>query len=226
MPAEYRDPDEQWWGMSLRIRTPMRSTERVPEDAIKTYEDLGEPEFKGKLCLRTSNNKYNQSFVADRIAKRGEADTEKLLRSWMANQPQILGSDVDVLKAIAAGRCDAGLTNHYYLGRILKDEARLPGRARVARPGRRRRAHQPLGRRARQGRRAPRRRGLADGVPHQPAGAGGDRRRTPSWPPTRTCRRPSTSATGPTSSATRSTSSAPGKLLPSAVALMQKVGWK
>src|SRR5215217_951476 len=126
VPAEYRDPDEQWWGLSLRIRTPMRSTERVGEDAVTSYEDLGKPQFRGKLCLRTSNNEYNQSFVADRIAKRGEADTEKLLRSWMANDPQILGSDVDVLEAIAAGRCDVGLTNHYYLGRILKDKPDFP----------------------------------------------------------------------------------------------------
>jgi iron(III) transport system substrate-binding protein len=126
VPSEYRDPDEEWWGLSLRIRTPMRSTERVGEHAIRRYEDLGKPQFKGRLCLRTSNNEYNQSFVADRIAKHGEADTEKLLRSWMANDPQILGSDVDVLEAIAAGRCDAGLTNHYYLGRILKDKPDFP----------------------------------------------------------------------------------------------------
>jgi iron(III) transport system substrate-binding protein len=126
VPSEYRDPDEQWWGMSLRIRTPMRSTERVADDAIAGYEDLGKPQFKGKLCLRTSNNEYNQSFVADRIAKHGEADTEKLLRSWMANDPQILGSDVDVLEAIGAGRCDVGLTNHYYLGRILEDKPDFP----------------------------------------------------------------------------------------------------
>jgi len=126
VPSEYRDPDEQWWGLSLRIRTPMRSTERVREGVIEHYEDLGKPQFKGKLCLRTSNNEYNQSFVADRIAKRGKADTEKMLRSWMANDPQILGSDVDVLEAIAAGRCDAGLTNHYYLGRILKDKPDFP----------------------------------------------------------------------------------------------------
>ncbi len=126
MPAEYRDPDEQRWGLSLRIRTPMRSTERVGEDAVTSYEDLGKPQFRGKLCLRTSNNEYNQSFVADRIAKHGEADTEKLLRSWMANDPQILGSDVDVLEAIAAGRCDVGLTNHYYLGRMLKEEPDFP----------------------------------------------------------------------------------------------------
>ena len=126
VPAEYRDPDEQWWGLSLRIRTPMRSTERVDEGAVTSYEDLGKPQFRGKLCLRTSNNEYNQSFVADRIAKHGEADTEKLLRSWMANDPQILGSDVDVLEAIGAGRCDAGLTNHYYLGRILKEKPDFP----------------------------------------------------------------------------------------------------
>ena len=123
---ELRDPDNAWWALSLRIRTPMRSTERVPEDAIKTYADLGDKRFRGKLCLRTSNNEYNQSFVADSIAKHGAARTERMLRSWMANDPQILGSDVDVLEAIAAGRCDAGLTNHYYLGRILKDDPGFP----------------------------------------------------------------------------------------------------
>lgn len=126
VPKQYRDPDEEWWGLSLRIRTPMRSTERVDEKAIAHYEDLGKPEFKGKLCLRTSNNEYNQSFVADRIAKHGEAATEQMLRAWMANEPQIFGSDVDVLEAIAAGRCDVGLTNHYYLGRILKDKPDFP----------------------------------------------------------------------------------------------------
>jgi iron(III) transport system substrate-binding protein len=126
VPTAFRDPDGDWWGLSLRIRTPMRSTERVPQDAIAGYEDLGKPRFKGKLCLRTSNNEYNQSLVADMLAKRGRPDTEKLLRGWMANEPQILGSDVDVLEAIDAGRCDAGLTNHYYLGRILKEDPRFP----------------------------------------------------------------------------------------------------
>jgi iron(III) transport system substrate-binding protein len=123
---DLRDPDNAWWALSLRIRTPMRSTERVPEDAIKTYADLGNERFRGKLCLRTSNNEYNQSFVADSIAKHGAEQTERMLRSWMANDPQILGSDVDVLEAIAAGRCDAGLTNHYYLGRILKEDPGFP----------------------------------------------------------------------------------------------------
>ena len=123
---ELHDPDGAWWGISTRLRVPMRSVERVDKGAITSYEDLGKPEFRGRLCLRTSNNEYNQSWVADRIASHGEAATEKLLESMMANEPQILGSDVDVLEAIAAGKCDVGLTNHYYLGRELADDPDFP----------------------------------------------------------------------------------------------------
>jgi iron(III) transport system substrate-binding protein len=124
--VELHDPDGAWWGISTRLRVPMRSTERVDEGAITGYEDLADPQFRGRVCLRTSNNEYNQSWVADRIAKFGEAETEELLESIMANDPQILGSDVDVLEAIAAGDCDVGLTNHYYLARELKDDPDFP----------------------------------------------------------------------------------------------------
>lgn len=126
IPASLRDPDGTWTALSTRVRTPMRSTERVPADALRRYEDLGDPRWKGRLCLRTSNNVYNQSLVADFIAKRGAARTERLLRSWMANRPRILGSDIDVLKAVAAGQCDVALANHYYLARLLADDADFP----------------------------------------------------------------------------------------------------
>ena len=126
VPAALRDPDNQWVAVSTRVRTLMRSTERVAEEDLATYEDLGDPRWKGRVCLRTSNNVYNQSFVAAMLDERGAAETERLLRSWMANEPQILGSDVDVLKAIAAGKCDVGLTNHYYLARELKADPNFP----------------------------------------------------------------------------------------------------
>ena len=124
--VELRDPDGAWWGISTRLRVPMRSTERVEEGAVTSYADLGNADFRGRVCLRTSNNEYNQSWVADRIAKFGEAETEELLETIMANDPQILGSDVDVLEAIAAGDCDLGLTNHYYLARELKEDPDFP----------------------------------------------------------------------------------------------------
>ena len=123
IPADLRDPEGRWYGLTTRARTIMRSTERLPEgEAPQTYEELGDPRFDGKVCLRTSDSVYNSSFVADQIAKRGRPATEQMLQAWMENDPRILGSDVDVLEAIEAGRCDVGLTNHYYLGRILSDE--------------------------------------------------------------------------------------------------------
>ena len=70
---------------------------------VDSYEDLGDPRFKGRTCLRTSNSEYNQSLVADMIAKRGEAATEELLRSWMANYPRIINSDGELLAVMAAG---------------------------------------------------------------------------------------------------------------------------
>jgi iron(III) transport system substrate-binding protein len=125
VPSQWRDPDNEWWGLSLRVRTPMRSTS-VPEDAVRSYEDLGDPRWKGRLCLRTSNNEYNQSLVADMLAKRGPEETRALLESWMENDPRILGSDVDVLEAIASERCMVGLTNHYYLARELEEDPDFP----------------------------------------------------------------------------------------------------
>jgi iron(III) transport system substrate-binding protein len=127
VPADLRDPDGRWVALTTRARTVMRSTERVTGDEIpETYADLGSSQFEGRLCLRTSDSVYNSSFVADRIAKDGRPAAEELLRSWMANDPVILGSDVDVLEAIEAGRCDVGLTNHYYLGRILEEDPDFP----------------------------------------------------------------------------------------------------
>ncbi|MEX1142902.1 MAG: extracellular solute-binding protein [Thermoleophilaceae bacterium] len=126
VPADLRDPGGRWYGLTVRARTIMRSTERVGPREVTTYDGLGDPRWRGRLCLRTSNNDYNISFVADRIAKHGEAATARMLERWMANDPTILGSDVDVLNAIADGSCDVGLTNSYYLGRELEDDPSFP----------------------------------------------------------------------------------------------------
>ena len=123
---ELADEAGTWWPLSTRLRVPVISTERVEAGSITSYEDLGDPEFAGRTCLRTSNNEYNQSLVADMIAKRGYAETETLLRSWMANDPEILNSDGELLAVMAGGECDVGLTNHYYLGRALDENADFP----------------------------------------------------------------------------------------------------
>src|SRR5918999_3249912 len=110
---------DEWEPLTERARTIMRSTERVGPDDVTTYAGLGDPRWKGKLCLRSGTSEYNVSFIADRLAKDGREETEAMLRRWMANDPEVLGSDTDVLDAIADGDCDVGLTNHYYLEREL-----------------------------------------------------------------------------------------------------------
>jgi iron(III) transport system substrate-binding protein len=117
---------DSWKPLTERARTIMRSTERVGPDDVTTYEGLGDPRWKGKLCLRSGTSEYNVSFVADRLAKDGRAATERMLRRWMANDPKIFGSDTDVLDKIADGDCDVGLTNSYYLGRELEDDPDFP----------------------------------------------------------------------------------------------------
>jgi iron(III) transport system substrate-binding protein len=129
VPEDLRDPDGAWYGLTLRARTIMRSAERVGPDEVTTYEGLGDPRWKGRLCLRSGTSGYNVSFVADRLAKDGRAETERMLRRWMANEPEILGSDTDVLEAIADGDCDVGLTNHYYLEREREEDPDFPVQA-------------------------------------------------------------------------------------------------
>lgn len=126
VPAAFRDPGNRWFGLTARARTIMRSTRRVTPTAVTTYAGLGDRRWNGKLCLRSATSEYNVSFVADRIAKDGAAATKRMLARWMANDPKILGSDTDVLKAIAAGDCDVGFTNSYYLGRELAADPSFP----------------------------------------------------------------------------------------------------
>jgi len=126
VPANLRDPRGRWYGLTVRARTIMRSTERVKPTDATTYESLGDPRWKGRLCLRSGTSEYNVSFVADRIAKDGAASTKAMLKRWMANEPAILGSDTDVLKSISGGSCDVGLTNSYYLGRELEADPKFP----------------------------------------------------------------------------------------------------
>jgi iron(III) transport system substrate-binding protein len=126
VPKGLRDPGGHWYGIMLRARTIMRSGERVGPRDVTTYEGLGDPRWKGRLCLRSGTSEYNVSFVADRLAKDGPESTERMLRRWMANEPQVLGSDVEVLEAIADGDCDVGLTNHYYLEREKEEDPDFP----------------------------------------------------------------------------------------------------
>lgn len=126
IPPELRDPDDQWFGLSVRARTVVYHPDRVAPDEIPdSYEELADPKWKGRLCMRNSSNVYQQSLVASLIAEHGEDETLRIVEGW-ADNAEILANDVLILESIADGLCDVGVTNHYYLARLIEEDPDFP----------------------------------------------------------------------------------------------------
>ncbi|HAS50999.1 MAG TPA: Fe(3+) ABC transporter substrate-binding protein, partial [Gammaproteobacteria bacterium] len=120
IPATYRDPDGYWYGLSMRARPIIYAKARVKPEQLATYEALADPQWQGKLCLRSSDSVYNQSLVAGMIAHHGEAKTEAWAKGLVANLARPpKGGDRDQIKAVAAGECEVTLANTYYLGGMV-----------------------------------------------------------------------------------------------------------
>jgi len=119
VPASLRDAGANWIPLSLRARVILVSKDRVPDVAM-TYEQLADPKWKGRVCLRSGNHPYNTALFSAMIAKRGAAATETYLTALkqnLARKPA--GGDREVARDILAGICDVGLSNSYYVGLML-----------------------------------------------------------------------------------------------------------
>lgn len=125
VPEGLRDPRDRWFGLAQRARTIIYSPERVDVGELSTYEDLAEPRWKDRLCVRQSTATYTQSLVASMIAADGEAKTEEVVKGW-ADNAEIFNNDVDIINNIASGKCDVGIVNHYYFARELQENPDLP----------------------------------------------------------------------------------------------------
>lgn len=127
IPASLRDPKNQWYGLSVRARTIFYNTNKVKPAELSSYAALADAKWKGRLCLRTSNNVYNQSLVGTMIANLGAVKTEQIVKGWVANlAAPPFANDTAMLEAIGAGRCDVGIANTYYYGRLMDKQPKLP----------------------------------------------------------------------------------------------------
>ena len=134
IPEQYRDPENYWYGLTLRARPIVYAKDRIQAQQLSTYEALADPEWKQKICVRSSDNIYNQSLVASLLAQNDHQQTlswaSALVKNF-ARPPQ--GGDRDQIKAVAAGQCDIAVVNTYYLGKMLtsKDEAEVSAAKKV-----------------------------------------------------------------------------------------------
>ena len=119
IPSHLRDADNHWFGLTMRARVVYASKERVKQDSI-TYEELADPKWKGKICVRSGQHVYNTSLIATIIAHKGEAFAEQWLRGVKSNLAQKpAGGDREQARDIASGKCDIALGNTYYMGLML-----------------------------------------------------------------------------------------------------------
>ncbi len=121
LPASLRDPEGHWFGLTRRARIVYASKERVGQDAI-TYEELADPKWKGKICIRSGQHTYNISLIASMIAHHGEEKAEawlKGLKDNLARKPA--GGDREAVRDVKAGLCDLAVGNTYYMGAMLKN---------------------------------------------------------------------------------------------------------
>jgi len=122
IPAQFRDPDGHWFGITSRARIVYASRDRVSQDSI-SYEDLADPKWKGKICTRSGQHVYTIGLIASMIAHHGAEKAEAWLegvKQNLARKPT--GNDRAQVKAVFAGECDISLGNTYYMGRMETNE--------------------------------------------------------------------------------------------------------
>lgn len=121
---EMRDPEGYWVGLSKRVRGIIYNTEAVDPTELEGYWELADDKWEGRICIRSSNNIYNQSLVASLIEIHGEEATDQWATDFVNNfarAPE--GGDTDQIKAVAAGICDVAIANHYYLARLMQSDS-------------------------------------------------------------------------------------------------------
>lgn len=120
VPAEFRDAQGRWYGISQRARTLVYNPDKVKPEELSTYAALTDPQWKGRLCLRPATHIYTLALVAGMISTQGPEEARKVVEGWVANEPQYIDSDTRIVETVAAGGCDVGIVNSYYVGNLLK----------------------------------------------------------------------------------------------------------
>lgn len=120
IPANLRDPGNTWFGLTYRARAIFYAKGRVNPQQLSTYEALADPQWRGRICVRSSGSIYNQSLTASMIASIGLPKTQQWANGLVKNFAQNpVGGDRDQIKALASGRCDVAIANSYYYAQML-----------------------------------------------------------------------------------------------------------
>ena len=127
IPPEFRDPDGMFFVDAYRARVIFYSRDRVKPSELSSYEDLANPKWKGRICVRSGSHDYNLALFGQFYASYGEAQAKQIISgiaSNLARTPK--GNDREQAKGIHEGRCDVALMNTYYHPMMAGDAAQKP----------------------------------------------------------------------------------------------------
>lgn len=123
VPTEFKDADNNWYALTMRARVLVYSADRVNAEDLSTYEALTNPEWAGRVLVRSSSNIYNQSLLASFIEVNGREASKEWAEGLVANmarEPQ--GNDRAQATAVVAGEGDVAIMNTYYIGKMLNSD--------------------------------------------------------------------------------------------------------
>ena len=121
VPAHLKDPQNRWFGITVRARTIVYNKDKVKPEELSGYEALSDEKWKGRLCLRTSKKVYNQSLVAMLLSRHGQQKTSEIVSGWVNNLAlPPFSNDTKTMQAVSSGQCDVSIVNTYYFGRLEK----------------------------------------------------------------------------------------------------------
>jgi len=122
IPDHARGRDNKWFGLTWRARVAYASKTRVTEKTLR-FADLADPQYRGRVCLRSGQHPYNIALFAALIDHMGEAafkDWLTGLKANLASKPS--GNDRAQVRKVYGGACDIAIGNTYYMGKMQTNE--------------------------------------------------------------------------------------------------------
>lgn len=115
IPENLRDANNEWVALSMRARVVYAAKDLGLKEI--TYEELADPKWKGKICIRSGQHPYNTALFSAYLSHHGAEETKTWLEGLKANLArQAGGGDRDGAKDILGGICDIAIANSYYVG--------------------------------------------------------------------------------------------------------------
>ena len=114
VPAEFRNGDGMWIGISGRVRVIVYNRDLVnPSELPASVFELTDERFRDRVAVAPANGSF-QDFVTAMRETHGDDATLAWLEGLVANDARTYANNTSIVQAVGRGDVPMGLVNHYY----------------------------------------------------------------------------------------------------------------